>query len=177
MQRNDGIISCPCSRKESNQRQICLEQIWMRSTRSASAWMARVSRPPGCRFHPVLLALVPLAGIRRGLPKGTPVPLATRFIPEAPLRTAHSAHPCASPFGCDACKSAILPICLGESCGARRGKRDETTRACVTSVTIHFCLKRLKGGAYVESPLVKILTDVNTGRVYTPLAAPEYRGA
>jgi hypothetical protein len=78
----------------------------MRSTRSASAWMARVSRPPGCRLHPVLLALVPLAGIRRGLPKGTPVPLATRFIHEAPLRAV-----------------------LGESCGARRGKRDETARA------------------------------------------------
>jgi hypothetical protein len=35
--------------------------------------------------------------------KGTPVPLATRFIHEAPLRAV-----------------------LGESCDARRGKRDET---------------------------------------------------
>ncbi len=26
-------------------------------------------------------------------------------------RLAHSAHPCTSPFGCKACKSAILPIC------------------------------------------------------------------
>ncbi len=53
------------------------------------------------------LPLFPCAPrFRRGLPKGTPVPLATRFIHEAPLR-------------------AIL----GENCGARRGKRDETARA------------------------------------------------
>jgi hypothetical protein len=100
MQRNDGIISCPCSRKESNQRQICLEQIWMRSTRSASAWMARVSRRPGCRLYPVLLALVPPYGYSTRVARRAILgPLATRFIHETPLRAAHSAHPCASPLG------------------------------------------------------------------------------
>ncbi|WP_027147533.1 hypothetical protein [Methylobacter marinus] len=54
-------------------------------------------------------ARLPLAScaprFRRGLPKGTPVSLATRFIHEAPLRAVPD-----------------------ESCGARRGKRDETAR-------------------------------------------------
>ncbi|MEF3075524.1 hypothetical protein V2P20_10865, partial [Methylobacter sp. Wu1] len=58
-------------------------------------------------------ARLPLAScaprFRRGLPKGTPVPLATRFIHETPLRAV-----------------------LAENCGARRGKRERVP--IVTSV-------------------------------------------
>jgi len=62
------------------------------------------------------------------------VSLLRRYLNRVPSRRAtHSAHPCASPFGCSACKSAILPICPAESSGVRCGKR-EKYGPCVTSV-------------------------------------------
>ncbi|CAD6877592.1 hypothetical protein [Methylomonas albis] len=61
----------------------------------------------------------------RGCRKGLPAPSATRCIPASPLRAAHSVHPCTLPFGCCACKSAILPICPSKSSGARRDIREE----------------------------------------------------
>ena len=67
----------------------------MRSTRSASAWTARVRRRPGCRFSLALLGFV--GGQQRGLP----ALLLTRGIHAAPLR--------ANP---------------DKTCGARRGKRE-----------------------------------------------------
>jgi len=86
----------PCSRKESIQKK--------------GGPLPLLSCAP--RFH-------------RALPEGHPWPSGNARPPcRAPTGRVTRHPPCASPFGCYACKSAVLPICPGESSGARRGKRD-----------------------------------------------------
>jgi hypothetical protein len=76
----EGELLSFASPKESNQRQICQEQIWMPQAHEVlvPGW----HKSEGDPIAADCLAL--LAFIRR-LPKGTPVPLATRGIPAAPL--------------------------------------------------------------------------------------------
>jgi hypothetical protein len=67
-------------------------------------------------------------GFERGFPKGRPSPYVKRDASlHRPYRANHSVHPCASPFGCYTCKSAVLPICPFKASGARRGITGQKT--------------------------------------------------
>ncbi len=76
--------------------------------------------------HPMPLDSFAPEGLNGVFGRAIHSPPKTRCIPASPLRAAHSVHPCTSPCGCCACKSAILPICPSKPSGARRGIRGLT---------------------------------------------------